>query len=245
MARLKSVLFCLVALAAVGAIASASALAAGHEYVEEKCEENAAGTLTKYTTQVKCEKKESPGSGAWQHIELASSEVEGESPAGETAELAGTIASAKIVVGCAKTKIAAGTGFVEREGKSKATIEYSECSLYSGTTGKKFPLCTVPNITAKVKDLLLGSPVEDTFEPETGTTFAEIEVKGAECTEKITKEPVTGTQECELPEAGEFKVLHIIHCLATGSTLKFDGSTATYSGLISIKLHSAVPWAAL
>lgn len=245
MLRMKLFIVCLVAVAAVGATACASASA--HEFVEEKCENNSAGRLTKYLAQSECEKQENPKEqGSWQHIELFNSEIVGESEPGQTAALAGTIAGEKIVVGCAKTKIVAGTGSVGRQGKSKVTLEYSECSLFSGTTGEKFGQCKVPNITTKpINDSLEGSPVEDKFEPATPSTFAEIEVTGVSCLEKISKQPVTGTQTCALPEAGIFKRLHIIHCLGSGSTLKFDNAPATYSGLFSVRLVSELPWAAL
>jgi hypothetical protein len=242
MLRIRFILLGTAAIVFVGAFASASASA--HEFVSEKCEEKPSGTLTKYATETECVKNEKPGSGKWQHIETRS-EVTGSSS--ETAELVGAITTSKtkVAIVCHSTEIEAGTGFVELEGKSKATIVYSGCEAFNPETGKPFANCTVPAITAKVNDILEGSPLEDKFAPAVGTEFTSIEIKGATCGVKIGKEPVEGSQKCKLENAGTFAVEHTVECTPSGSNLTYDSNPATYKGKIKIRLASGTKWAAL
>jgi len=237
--RLAVVLLSLVAVFVVSAVGAASASA--HFFAV--CE-------TRGSTEARWSNSECTERGGTEKFatkELASEEVEGESEAGETAELAGTVASEKITIGCGKTAIETGKGTVETGGKTKATIVYSKCALYKTSTGKEIEKCEVANITAKVKGALeeTSGELEVKLEPETGSIFAEITISGSTCLEKVSKAAVEGSQKCHLPGHWGFQRLHLIHCLASGSSLKFDKEAATYRGLFSLRLRRGLPWGTL
>lgn len=170
-------------------------------------------------------------------FEITGSNVSG--TAGE-ARLNTEIGSIKVVIICKATSI---TGEIEKEGKSKATIKYSSCELENETTHEKLTTCKVANPTATVKDRLVnGPPVEDEFFTE-GTPFTEITITG--CTLDVSKAPVEGTQVCKLPEGEKEESAHKIECTAAGSKLKFNKTkTATYSGVVEVKLTTGKKWSA-
>lgn len=179
--------------------------------------------------------------------ELTSEEIGGENveretgTTPETQELVGELGGEKIIIGCAKGKIESGK--ISTGGKTEATLEYSECSLFAAKTGKKIEACTVNPISASVKGALEGSPLEIKFEPK-GENFTEITITGASCLEKISKAPVTGTQTCELLP-WRFRRLQSIHCATTGSKLTFAKNPATFRGLLWLWIHRLLPWGGL
>jgi hypothetical protein len=152
---------------------------------------------------------------------------------GGEAKLESELGSTKITIVCKKTTF---TGNLELEGKSNATIKYTECKLIETSTGKEITSCTVEPITAVVNDELretLGV-LEDKFIEKEGKPFAEITITGGGCALKVTKQAVTGSQTCELPHGEEFVEVHEIVCKASGSALKFGSKAASYIGTVQV-----------
>jgi hypothetical protein len=103
--------------------------------------------------------------------------------------------------------------------------------------GKK---CTVSEElkTNSIKGAITSAS-EDTFEPETGTTFIELAFgnNGTEtcpATIKGTKK-VTGSQKCTNVEPEVFAVEKEISCLESGSSLKLGENTAEFK--MPVKIH--------
>jgi hypothetical protein len=181
-------------------------------------------------------------------------------------KLEGEVAGVKIIIECKKDTF---TGEIEKEGKSKGEITFSECSLFEDTSHVKTALtkCTVANITFKFTDKLVrGQGLgPETWGPEdefnsTGAeeVFVEIKITGSECalkgTYKAKQHEVSikqGTEEvkykgqvCALPEAGVGKVEHEIVCTSSGSHLEFNGKPAYFFSTDTVKLESGASWAA-
>jgi hypothetical protein len=157
--------------------------------------------------------------------------------------LEGVIAKVRVIIECKKDK---DTGILEAAGISTDTvITYEECSLSQVVNHNKEALGTCKVGTAgtiktnALKDLLItgkGIGPEDEFEPETGTTFAEIAVTG--CALESTNK-VTGKQICQLPEGIASKLEHEVVCSPSGGELKFAGEPASYYGTEKVKLIGA------
>ncbi|MGA2164763.1 MAG: hypothetical protein ABSH36_09870 [Solirubrobacteraceae bacterium] len=163
------------------------------------------------------------------------------------AKLESTIAGTKIIIECQKD---AATGEIEKEGKSKGEIKFTECGeLMQRNTARekeKIAKCAVENITFKFIDLLVPGPGgsgEDEFKPASGSTFVTIVVGGTGCnaTFKGSYE-VEGTQICANPEGEVELVLHDIWCSSTGSKLKLHKELASFTSLESLQLTSHKKW---
>jgi hypothetical protein len=159
--------------------------------------------------------------------------------------LEGKILGTRVIIECKKDK---DTGIIGAGGKSTDTvITYEECSLAQVVKHVKEPLaCTVGTAgvikTNALKDLLItgkGIGPEDEFEPETGTTFAEISVTG--CALESTNK-VTGKQICSLPAATVGKLEQEVACLPSGGELKYGGEPASYYGTEKVKLVNGWWW---
>lgn len=143
------------------------------------------------------------------------------------------IASTKITIHCKKDKF---TGEIEKEANSKATITFEECSL-EGIAG-----CSVPNVTIKAIDHLVGTLVsEDEFKEEGEGPLATIVINT--CTIKGNYR-LTGTQTCKLPGGENLTVSHEVKCAVAGSKLKLATKAATFEGVETVQLESKKEWAA-
>ncbi len=153
-----------------------------------------------------------------------SSSVEGKSG---VSNLASKIAGLKIVIRCTKDKF---KGKIEVKAKSTASIEFEECKLFEENASKELKelsACKVKVPTTSVKDELTETPVKDLFTPEKGEEFTKIEITGETCVLK-GKYEITGSQKCELPEAGSSKIEHTIECKPSGSSLFLKKEAATF-----------------
>jgi hypothetical protein len=229
MSRMRIVLLMLVVSIATSAVATGSASA----FKWEQCR------LARVMGGGQWENRQctkGPGSKEFETRGLRKGEEEAAEPiegTGGEAKLESEIGSTKITIACKKTTF---TGNLELEGKSNATIKYTECKLVETSTGKEVTNCTVEPITAVVVDELIenAGALEDKFLQKEGKPFAEITITGASCGFKITKQAVTGTQTCELPHGEEFLEVHEIVCKASGSALKFGSKAATYIGNVRV-----------
>jgi hypothetical protein len=66
------------------------------------------------------------------------------------------------------------------------------------------------------------SPI--TFKPAVGTTFAEVTITGVGCIFKVAKAKVVGEQECNLVTPETEALNHVIECTFAGSKLKFGAA---------------------
>jgi hypothetical protein len=228
-----------VAMFAVGAFASTSALAITPVYLV--CLEKA-GSGKKYEDR-NCS-KENAGTGKFELVEVTSF-----LPANGTSgvsTLTATIAGAELVITCKKDLF---TGEIGPKGLSKGEVLYRECS--AGNSSGEFTSCQVPNINFKFVDQLVeksATEVEDEFKPAGGSNlFVNIVIEnkeGKSCAEKNTY-PVEGTQnaEVEKPSLG-CKLLRELTFTPSGSHLTIKGNTATYKGKVSIDLNNDDSWGA-
>lgn len=230
MSRIRLVVLSLVAVLAVSAAASASALAA-ETFGGVQCQPYPEGKWK----DPQCTEKGPPNE--YETMEITNSEVKGE---GETAILKSEISTTKIYIDCQKTTFA---GRIEKGGKSKSEIKYEKCVLYEESTGKPISTCTVPTITANVADEIVGGKghFEDRFTPEKGEEFTKIKIEGASCTLKGTFE-VKGSQRCELPDAEARQKKHAIRCKESGSSLKLGNKEAFYRGEVTAELVPPDDW---
>lgn len=236
--RIRVLLVSLLAVFAVGAVAAGSASA--HAYFV--CKE--AGT-EKYTEH-ECKTKSETGKWSWTEV-TGTETFETKSESGPTT-LEGKLAGVRVIIECKKDE---DTGIIAKEGKSSdEVITYKECSLAQVVKHKREALasCKVGTEgtikTAALKNTLIngkGIGPEIEFEPESGTTFAEIAVTG--CSLESTNK-VTGKQICQLPEATVGKVKHEVVCSPTGGELKFGGEPASYYGTETVSLTNGWGWAA-
>jgi hypothetical protein len=144
----------LVAVLAVSGMAAASTSA--HRFISHECENTKEFKKGQWPFKAECEgiPEPAPTEGEWRHRELAN----GTKATGTSgvSKLATEISKKAITTVCNNDKF---EGELEKEGKSKATITYENCSL-EGLAG-----CTVPNIEARVLDALVenAGKVEDKF----------------------------------------------------------------------------------
>jgi len=248
-------LLSLLAVFAVGAVASSSAFAV-QEYFT--CNANAAG---KYTTS-KCNVLAPPKAFELEKIPAAGKvKIEGSSTIGTYTHpniLEGEIGGVRVIVECLKDKV---TGELEEKGKSKGKVEFTECKLFQVANRIKELLgnCKVTNIIFNFIDQLIagkGIGNEDEFKPAAGgTIFVEIELTGALCgiTPKINK--------VELTEAGKgvpgliiepnvSEEEHVLIFTGTGDEfLRFGEKAevktkASFYSVQAVKLESKAGWTA-
>jgi hypothetical protein len=236
--RIRALLVSMLAVFAVSAVAAGSASA--HAYIV--CKE--AGT-EKYTEH-ECKTKSETGKWSW--AEVAGAETfETTSESGPTL-FESKLSGVRIIIECKKDE---DTGIIEKEGKSKKEIiTYKECTIAQVVKHKKEILAsckvgtegTIKTVALK-NTLITGKGIgpEVEFEPESGTTFAEIVITGCSL-ESTTK--VTGKQICQLPEATVGKVKHEVVCSPSGGELKFGAEPASYYGTETVSLSNGWGWAA-
>jgi hypothetical protein len=202
--------------------------------------------------------------GKWSYLPLEETlKVEGTSG---VSKLESEVAGVKILIECKKDVF---KGEIEKEGKNKGEVTFSECSLFEVAKYVKVSLaaCTVPNIVFKFTSKLVTGqgPGPVTWGPEeefnsTGAeeTFVEIKVEGASCALKNTYKakqasvtitpPAAGAvfkgQVCAMPEAGVGKVEHEIVCTSSGSHITFGGKPAYFTSTDTIKLENGWSWGA-
>jgi hypothetical protein len=235
MSRTRLILLGLLAVVAIGVVASASA-----SEPPVKC----GGKVT--ATPNYCV--------AGFQLENAKGEAVSEKVVGTNGEsiLRGTVASVTSEVKCGKGK---STGTIEdgasgTVGKSKATITFEECKLVKPTNCKLTATQEEEIETTPLKgELELSSGrVEDKIEPK-GGAFAGISIEGKEssCVIAEVGKPktfnISGSQLCELDssntEAEAETATHKINCSASGGSLKIGGNLAEISDDATLELSGA------
>jgi hypothetical protein len=214
-AKLSVLLVSMLAVIAVGIVATASASAAP------------------------CEKKEGSfhlclllASGELELLETALILTTQESAVAHTLTVAfGT----PLEVSCSE-----GTGDAPVKGEKieGAVLTFSGCTVTGSTPGLA-AACEIEGgkiVTKEIKGTLelSNNLIHMTFTPQAGTVFAEFTVKsqaGKTCLDAQSKGKVEGTQLCFwLNETGalieEDAEIHLFECTPTGSTLKFAGKEA-------------------
>lgn len=153
--------------------------------------------------------------------------------------LKGTPLGIKTEIKCAKVKVEKGAIDVGGVDKGTSELGFTECKV------EKPAGCSVAEpIKANDRTVLAETPVQELFEPPTGsTTFAEITLTG--CVVAGTFK-VEGSQLCELPNAGTESTSHEVVCKTTGSKLKFGGKAAEFSGSpVTIELSTKQKFSAV
>jgi hypothetical protein len=232
--RIRALLVSMLASLAIGAVASASASA--HEFSVPCHKVSAAnkekGEWEKIGATGKCETANAKGeftekllTGETESIEGTSGPSFLESP------------SLGITIECAEDTF---TGTMAAAGLSTGEVKFYRCRVVVPATCKvKEP------IEFKFKDKLVGAatePVNDEFEPETGTTFVEITLSG--CTAE-GKYKVEGTQTCSIPAAGQGWAVHEMICNPYGSKLKLGTGAAYFTSDETVRIDSGKPWDAI
>jgi hypothetical protein len=165
-----------------------------------------------------------------------------------------TTAGNQLVLNCQAdyTSVEKESNLLEKEGKSKAKLEFRNCFVYKlETTGKKVALgeCHVTEpVVAEATDKL-ENVGEDKF---TGTkaeeTFAEIVLPKSETCSLTKTAAITlkakGAEVCTVPLAQEEDVVHELFCTPGGSTLKSGTEPARFWSTELLKLVKAEPWSA-
>lgn len=238
MSRTGATLLSALAVFMIGATASASASA--QRFIGHSCTKHA-GSGVKYKTEANCLKQESPGSGEWEHVELASgTKVVG---TGGVAKLKGEILNKEAIITCTKSTFVAE---FEKGGASTGKAIFEECKV--GNSTETFTNCTVIDITMSSTGQLVGSPVEEEIKKTPAAedlATVEIKNKGEKSCAQKGGFPLAGTQKCKLPSGEALKVEHEIECLSGGSSLEFNGKKgATFEGTEKVKLESKEEWAA-
>jgi len=241
----------LLAVFAVGAVASSSASA--HEF--KVCQEKGAEEYTEHL----CSTKAAGGKWSFEPIAAGNSfEVEGTSG---VSKLEGEIAGVKVIIECEKDVF---TGSIEPAGKTKGKVIFEGCKLYEVKKNVKTLLaCTVKNIEFTFTDKLVTGqgpgpaawgPEDEFNSTEAEETFVKITITGCalESSNKVkqvtveilpAKQKFAG-QVCQLPEAAVGKVEHEISCSSSGSHLEFGGKPAYFFSNEKVKLVNKWAWAA-
>jgi hypothetical protein len=202
MSRVRLVLFSLLVMSAVGAIASASASAAMPAYANES------GTVL--TTQ---------------HLGVLSLKLNTTS----NAVLKGTLAGVKVTIECEEEH---GTGTINNlntMGESTAVVHYLKCNVTVPENQNCLVQnhLVIVNPTKDLLSLLEGS-YRDAFSPETGTTFTSITIEKCNTTALNNTFAVEGTATALINNATS----SLEFTKTSGSELTFGGNTATYTDTI-------------
>ncbi len=234
MSRIRFILLGMAATVVLGAFASASASA--HRFVD--CLKVAAGSKGIYE-ETKCEKAKA--GGEWEKYEIANQEVLG---TGGLTKLKSELLGAELLITCKKETF---SGLLEVGGASKGEITLEECSI--GNKTETFKNCEVPNIKFKLTGHLITKEEETEVEfrgvEKEGAQFVEIQIKNKgekSCTQK-GKFPIQGTQTCSFSNGPIFEPTHTIECTPSGSSLVFNGKSATFEGSRSAGTTSNDSWA--
>ena len=240
--RLRTILLSLVAVFAVSASASASAL----EY--SRCKN--VGLNNGFFENSNCKKE--GGNKEWKFVPIEAGvkvKVEGAAGAGK---LESTIAGLKWMIECQSASF---TGELEEGGKSSNdVVRFSGCEFFTDSHGVKTaqPACAVvePLETKKLKNILVAGPAlgpEVEFAPETGKVFAEFEITNCALAAKVKFETATEGkgQTCELPEGSYGRVDHEIECSSDGSgELRIGANKVSFFANFDVKLESGAWWIA-
>jgi hypothetical protein len=262
--RIRVLLGCVLAAFAISAVAAGSASAAhGWWACKEKAGEGIEPPV-KYDNHL-CNSKEKPlkeRKWEWKPVEAAEVfKIEGTSG---VSKLESEVAGVKILIECKKDTF---KGEIEKEGKNKGEVTFSECSLFEVTKYIKVPLavCTVPNIVFKfTTQLVTGQgagpatwgPEDEFNSTEAEETFVTIKIEGASCALKgsykakqaeVEIKPAAQKfkgQVCAMPEAGVGKLEHEIVCTSSGSHITFGGKPAYFTSTDTVKLENGWWWGA-
>jgi len=183
-----------------------------------------------------------------------------------SAKLEGTNGASilKATVAGATTEIKCGTGksigSIEdgaggTVGKSKITTTFEACKLLKPATCKLTAADEKEIETTELKGslTLTAGRVEDKLEPKEGAGFAAVSIEGKEITcpiaeiEKPESYSITGSQVCEIDTsnlvAAEETEKHKIICKPAGSALlKIGGNKAEITSEATVKLMSGKKW---
>ena len=251
--RIRVMLVSLLAVFAVSAVASASALAIPEFYT---CQ-NAGAGAGHFTTNT-CVTEGAPNEFEWKGIPAALN-VEGTSG---VSKLEGSVAGLKLIIECPtdKTIGAAGTNQIEPAGKNKGEIEFGplteRCKLFEILRGnkKEITACKVAPIKFKFVSALItgaGSGPDIEFKPSGGgKLFVEIEIEagcagGLSGKHAVETKVANGGVVCALPEAEVGKEQHEIECSSTGDKeLVFGASKASFFSVEKVKIVGGQRWLA-
>jgi hypothetical protein len=215
--RIRLILMSLLAVFAVGAVASASASA------------------------TVCEPLDKEGEWTWcSAAKEITSPVEGTSG---VSKLESEVGGKKLTIECTADTF---KGTLEDpepsklDGASSGEIKFTGCSVVGVAK------CTVHEpIEFKFKDQLINKPPtkpEDEFKPNEGETFVEIKIEGAECAIKGTLK-VKGTQKCNLDTTFETEQKeHELICTPAGSKLKLGEKEAKFTSTEKVKRVGGGVW---
>jgi hypothetical protein len=243
MPRTKLILMGLLAVFAASAVVSASASAAPQFSV---CKNVGAGKGLYENSS--CEKE--GGEKEWAYRTLGGTEtLELEGTSGVSL-LEGSVAKAQIVIICLKDTF---KGVIEKEGKTKGEIEFSECQLFTrNKTGHLEHVCFIPNIKFKFRDQLVagkGHGPEDEFKTGTAGSLLFVEIEFGEPCGVLKgkfKAEVTEAEKgvtCSFPLATFSLVTHEIECTSTGDEfLRFGKEKASFYSIANINLQNGAQW---
>jgi len=236
--RIRVLFVSLLAVFAVGAVASASASA--HEFLT--CQKVAAGT-GKFA-ESECIKTGAPEEFEWKGI-AAAVKVTGTDG---VSKFESALAGVKVIIECEESTF---TGELEAAGKSKGKVEFEGCKIFENKNGIKTLLtCKVAPITFEfVDEVITGSGFgpEDEFRPTAANKTKFVIIKLTGCALESETEVKTATegkgQVCQLPEAEVGKVGHVVDCSSSGSKeLKFGTEKASFYSVLTVKLTSKERW---
>jgi hypothetical protein len=236
MSRIRLILAALLAVLAVGVVASASTSTPA----------SASGSCLKVGTPAYCV----------EGVPLVNSSAEVEGTNNGASILKGTIGSVTSEVKCEKGKLT-GTivgGAVGTVGTSTAKMTFEECALVKPANCELSPGSkTIETVELKDELELTGSGkrIEDKFQPKTGTTFASIGIEGKESSCVIAHVgeeigfAVSGSQACEVDTSNTVAeteaTTHKMKCIAAGG-LKIGTNPAEITSEVTVKLKSGKKW---
>jgi hypothetical protein len=229
--RIRVLLVSLLAVFAIGAVASATASA--HEF------------------SVPCHKVIAANKGLGEWEDAACTKAGGTKEfttkllAGETEEFLDTSGPAILVAPAVAIEIECwedtSKGKLEAAGKTTGEATFYRCRVVTPAGCKvKEP------IEIKFTDLLVGAatePVKDEFKgTEAEETFVTITIEGCAAEGKFK---VKGTQIADLPAAGQERALHEIISTPSGSKLKLGANAAFFTNTETVRLFSGKLWDAI
>jgi hypothetical protein len=251
MSRFRLVLLSLLAVLAVGAVASASASALPN--LEWEVCEKGGGAGTKFSTHI-CN-SHLGGTEEWEWVKQTAGMARSISSLGVGPQkLIGHIGGVAIEIECTEVE---DTGTIEggKPGKDKGEVIYhgcaikgAACGLSAKSPGKKAGVISLAVKTTLVENL--AKEEGDRFEPASGTTFVEIELGKTEVNLKYTEacgafpkvaQKVEGsTVGLAVAPAGRnlCEELSFTNPAQEGSTLKFGTEAALYVGKVEFELQN-------
>jgi hypothetical protein len=243
MSRIRLILLSALAVCAVSAVASASALAASEYHI---CKSNKAG---KYQTN-KCNTL--AGVKEFEFEKLVSPAIEEIKGTGGVAVFEGYVGGLRDAIECKKSGFKGG---IESEGASGSEeVKLEECGdlllIENHQAPKKSP-CEVGHLYFSVKSQLVsgsGSGPEYEIKPASGgTLLLEAELTGVNCVmQKHYRIEVSKEHSgivCALPEYAVGKEEHEVSCSSTGDgSLSSHEKPLSFTNVEKVKLSSGVGW---